>query len=155
MIVTTRNRYPLYSPTHFDRAFDRAFARLATLSTPRPAFGPSVKGGWSDDGYELTVDLPGVPENAVGVSVAGRTLSIDVSTDDLTWSRRVRLPQTLDPEQVTARYLDGRLTVTVGKTPAPEARVITIDTAPVQPAIGAAEGDAGQDASGEDTSVTE
>jgi HSP20 family molecular chaperone IbpA len=155
MIVSTRNRYPLYSPTSFDRAFDRAFARLATLSAPRPTFGPSVNGAWAEGGYELTVDLPGVPENAVGVSVAGRTLSIDVSTDELTWSRRVRLPQTLDPEQVTARYLDGRLTVTVGKTPDPEARRIAIDTTPVQPAIEAADSEADQDGSGEGTSVTE
>jgi HSP20 family molecular chaperone IbpA len=157
MIVTTRNRYPAYPGSFFaGNHFDRAFGRLAALSAPsRAQFGPSVKGGWVDAGYELTVDLPGVPEHAIGVSVAGRTLSIEVSTDALSWSRQVRLPQSLDPEQVSARYVDGRLTVVVAKTAAAESRVITIDTTPAQPAIEAAEGDADQGASGEGTSVTE
>ena len=47
------------------------------------------------------------------MSVAGRTLTITVAGEgDSTWTRRLRLAQTLDPEQVSARYVNGRLTVT-------------------------------------------
>jgi len=100
----------------------------------RPSFtraaSPSVAGAWVDGAYELTADLPGVPEDAVGVSVAGRTLAIDVSADALTLSERIRLPQTLDAEQVTARYANGRLTVTVARTAEATPRSIAIDTSP-------------------------
>jgi HSP20 family molecular chaperone IbpA len=87
-----------------------------------------VSGRWADGAYELTADLPGIPEESVAVSVAGRTLTIDVSTDELTWNERIRLPQTLDPEQVAAHYANGRLTVTIGKTAEATPRTIAIDT---------------------------
>ena len=89
-----------------------------------------MSGRWADGAYELTADLPGVPEESVAVSVAGRTLTIDVTTDELTWNERIRLPQTLDPEQVAARYVNGRLTVTIGKTAEAAPRTIAIDTVP-------------------------
>lgn len=102
----------------------------------RAAWSPQVHGAWADDGYQLRVDLPGIPESAVHVSVAGRTLAIEVDVDasrgdeqrQLRWSERLRLPQTLDPEQVAAHYRDGRLTVAIGRTAQPEARTIAIDT---------------------------
>lgn len=92
---------------------------------------PALSGRWADGAYELTVDLPGVPEEAISASVAGRTLTIDVVADELTWNERVRLPQTLDPELVSARYANGRLTVTIAKTAEATPRTIAIDTAPV------------------------
>ena len=151
----------------FDRAFDRAFAQLAAISAPGSvrSFGPSVSGSWTDDAYEFTVDLPGVPAENVAVSVTGRTVTLDVVTggsdSSTSWTRSVRLPQTLDPEQVSARYVDGRLTVTVGRTPqppAPEARRIELDTTPVQPALEASteastETPEAQSENGEGTSV--
>ncbi len=111
--------------------FDRAFAQLAR------SFGETthgVSGSWRDGAYELTVDLPGTAEDAIDVSVAGRTLTITVADGDSTWTRRLRLAQTLDPEQVSARYVNGRLTVTVGATAAPETRRVAIDTTPA-PAV--------------------
>lgn len=110
------------STTYPVRTFVRApFTRSAT---------PAVSGHWAGDAYELTADLPGVSEEAVGVSVAGRTLAIDVSTGALTWNERIRLPQTLNPEQVTARYIQGRLTVTIAKTADATPRSIAVDTTP-------------------------
>ena len=108
--------------------------RTPSLSTPylRGSFvrstTPALSGRWADGAYELTADLPGTPEDAVAVSVAGRTLNIDVVTDELTWNERIRLPQTLDPEQVAARYVNGRLTVTIAKTAEAAPRTIAVDT---------------------------
>ena len=157
MILTAPVRS--YSPTFRSfRSFDRAFAQLAAL-TP-PSFGPAVTGGWVDGAYQLTVDLPGVADDAVHVSVAGRTLTIDVASTS-SWSRTLRLPQTLDPEQVSARYLNGRLTVTIAKVAEPEVRRVEIDTTPIaetpaQPVLEAAADEAPADAeNGEATSVTE
>ena len=120
-----------------DSTFDRA---LTALARSYGDVGHRVEGSWNDGAYQLTVDLPGTPEEAVGVSVAGRTLTITVAGEgDSTWTRRLRLAQTLDPEQVSARYVNGRLTVTVGATAAPESRTIAIDTTPVAPALEASE----------------
>jgi HSP20 family protein len=106
------------------------FARAALVRSALRSATPAVSGSWVENGYALTVDLPGVPENAIGVAVAGRTLSIDVATDSLTWNERIRLPQTLDAEQVTAQYVNGRLTVTIAKSAEAAPRAIAIDTAP-------------------------
>ena len=125
----------------------------------RPAT-PTVSGRWVDGAYELTADLPGIPEDAVAVAVAGRTLTIDVVTDGLTWSERIRLPQTLDPEQVAARYVNGRLTVTIGKSAEAAPRSIAIDTVtsasgPAPAELVAAEATEAPQAEATEASVTE
>jgi HSP20 family protein len=100
-------------------AFDRSFGVSA----------PVVTSAWKDGALELTVDLPGVPRDAVDVSVAGRTLSLGVKTENLSWQRRLTLGTSLDPEQVSAQYADGRLTVVVGRVAEAQPRRIEIDTA--------------------------
>ena len=123
-----------------------SFARAAT---------PAVAGRWVDGAYELTADLPGIPQDAVAVSVTGRTLAIDVASDELTWSERVRIPQTLDPEQVSARYADGRLTVTIAKIAEAAPRSIAIEVAPVQAELSSPTQSDDVEAGSTETSVTE
>ncbi len=120
---------------------DRAFEQLTNsfFDTRRTA-GPVVDGTWVEGEYVLTVDLPGVPASAVDVSVTGNTLTIDVETDEITWKRSLRLGGRLNPDSVSARHLDGRLTVTIGSYDEPEARQIAIDTS--APAIEATSTDA-------------
>ena len=101
MYLTTS---PLFAPAvrrrpALDTTFDRA---LTALARSYGDVGHRVEGSWNDGTYQLTVDLPGTPEEAVGVSVAGRTLTITVAGEgDSSWTRRLRLAQTLDPEQVS------------------------------------------------------
>jgi HSP20 family protein len=132
------------------------------LRTPSPfrlrvrpwAFDPSVSApvvtsAWEDGALRLTVDLPGVPRDAVDVSVAGRILSLGVKTESLSWQRRLTLGASLDAEQVTAQYADGRLTVVVGPVAEAQPRRIEIETASA-PAI-----ETGDQPEGEqDTSAT-
>jgi len=125
-----RTRHPL------DSAFDQLTRSF--FAPASPATTPVVDARWHDDSLELTVDLPGTPDDAISVDVAGRelTIAVDQSSGDTqrSWRRTVRLGNALDPEQVSARYLHGRLTVTVGAVASAEARSIAIDTAPA-PAI--------------------
>ena len=131
MIV--RHRFPT---TSFDRSFDRAFEQLtSSFFDSRRHAGPVVDGSWHDDQYVLTVDLPGVPADAVTVEVTGTTLVLGATTDTMEWHRSLRLGGRLDPEKVSAHHLDGRLTVRIGTYDEPEARTIAIDTAPVPAAI--------------------
>lgn len=126
MLVRTSN------PT-FDRSFDRAFEQLTNSFYDRRNAGPTVDGAWADGDYVLTVDLPGVPAEAVSVEVIGRALTLGASIDGHEWRRTLRLGNRLDADKVHARHVDGRLTVRIGTFDEPEARSIAIDTA--RPAI--------------------
>lgn len=135
MIV--RHRFPTPAlDRSFDRSFDRAFEQLTNsfFETRRPA-GPVVDGAWRNDEYVLTVDLPGVPAEAVTVELTGDTLSLEAHTDEMRWQRTLRLGGRLDPEKVSAHHVDGRLTVRIGTYDEPEARKIAIATTPPPAAI--------------------
>lgn len=157
MIV--RHRSPFASRSFpvvraFDSSFDRAFEQLTqSFVEPRRRL-PAVDASWTDGSLVLTVDLPGVPSEAVNVNVAGRALTIGVHTDTLQWERTVQLGTSVDPDKVAARHVDGRLTVTVDPIDVPEARTIAIDTTPVAPAIESSTTDESAEAAGEDDQST-
>ena len=130
MLVRTRPFNPAVD-RRFDRAFDQLTSSFVAGTTRR---SPVVDAAWQDGSLVLTVDLPGTPGDAIGVAVAGRTLTLSASTPQLAWERSVRLGAALDAEQVSATYVDGRLTVTVGTVAAAEPRTIEISTTPA-PAI--------------------
>jgi HSP20 family molecular chaperone IbpA len=122
--------------------FDRAFQQLANawFTPPSRAGLPDVDAEWNDGTLVLGVDLPGVPRESVSVKVADRTLTIEVDHEtgskSLKWSQAIDLTGTLDPDQVTASYADGRLVVTVPPARKPEARTVSIDIgAPAPSAI--------------------
>lgn len=136
----------------FDRSFDRTFDQLVgSFFDNRRAAGPVVDAAWQGDTYVLTVDLPGVPADRVGVEVAGTTLTLSAVTDThdqhggqhTEWRRSVRLGGRLDPEKIEASHVDGRLTVRIGSIDAPAARKVEITTAPL-PQL-AAQGDSAAD----------
>jgi HSP20 family molecular chaperone IbpA len=154
MLVRHRTLYPSLVPSFdrpFDRPFDRAFEQLTSsfFDTSR-TIGPVIDGAWVDDRYVLTVDLPGVPADAVTVEVTGTTLTVGATTDSLDWQRSVRLGGRLDPEKVDARHVDGRLTVRIGTIDEPEARTIAVETASPDLAIEASSHDSGDDQAGDD-----
>jgi HSP20 family molecular chaperone IbpA len=135
MLLTTLPARPVRTSVFrpFDRRFDRAFAQLADLAFGPSAFdvferrfGPNVSATWNDGSYVVTVDVPGVPQEALSVSVADRTLVLEAKTENLTWSERVQLSRRLDVEATTAQYANGRLTVTVPAKPETQPRTIEI-----------------------------
>ena len=139
MIV--RHRFPTSTfdrtfDRSFDRNLDRAFEQLtSSFFDTRRSAGPVADGAWKDDQYVLTVDLPGVPADAVSVEVTGDQLLLEAHTDEMQWQRSLRLGGRLDPEQVSAHHVDGRLTVRIGTYDEPEARKIAIATTPPPAAI--------------------
>ena len=131
MIV--RHRYPADT---FDRSFDRVFEQLTnSFFDSRRQPGPHVEGAWQNDEYVLTIDLPGVPADAVTVEVTGSTLVLTAATDTMEWHRSLKLGARLDPDKVQANHVDGRLTVRIGTFDEPEPRRIAIDTTPIPAAI--------------------
>jgi HSP20 family protein len=148
MLVRTRPFTARLRPFDFDRTFDDLVDSFFSPGRFAPA-APAVASTWEDGALKLTVDLPGVPQDAVDVSVAGRALSISVKTDTLSWQRTLSVGAGLDPEQVSAQYADGRLTVVVAPVPEAQPRRIEI-TAATPPAIESAQPDEG----GRDTTAT-
>jgi HSP20 family molecular chaperone IbpA len=142
MLLTTPIVWPSYRWS-FDRRFDRTFAQLAQLAfgsdVERP-FGPTVSATWKDGSYVVTLDAPGIPEEALSVSVTGRMLMLDVNTDELTWNQRIRLPQGLAVDSTSATYANGRLTVTVPPSPEAQPRRIEISVAAPAAALEASTG---------------
>lgn len=150
MIVRHRSVSPLES------TFDRAFEQLTnSFYDSRRQVGPTVDGSWRDDEYVLTVDLPGVPADAVAVDVSGNTLTLSARTDSMEWQRSVRLGGRLDPEKVRANHVDGRLTVRIGMYDEPESRRIEIDTSRPQAAIEAESSTESSESQSSETSSTE
>jgi len=120
--------YPTFG---FDtRQIDRTFSQLASSFFDSPSFGPAVRADWAGDQYVITADLPGVPAEQVSVEVTGATLKLTARSGESDWSRTFRLGGSLDPDSVQARYVDGRLTVAIGKVAEPAARTVAIDTTP-------------------------
>jgi HSP20 family molecular chaperone IbpA len=115
MLMRTRSFNPVFDRHPFDRLLDQP--------------SPVVDAAWKDGALVLTADFPGTPAEAVDVSVAGRLLTITVETDELSFQRSVKLGAALDAEQVSARYTDGRLTVTVAAVAAAEPRRVEIQVA--------------------------
>jgi len=158
--MLVRHRHPIYTLDRvfdrvFDNGFDTAFEQLTNSLMSRRHVGPIVDGAWKDDQYVLTVDLPGVPAEAVSVEVAGNVLKLGVTTDQLEWTRSLTLGSRLDPEKVTAQHVDGRLTVRVGSVDSPATRRIEIDTTPEPAAIEAGATDAADAADEAATQSTE
>ena len=133
MIV--RQRSPFAGVSALDRSFDRAFEQLTSSFFEPRRRGPVMEATWSEGSLQLTVDLPGVPADAVSIEVAGRSLTVGVQTDEFEWTRTLKLGAALDPEAVNARHVDGRLTVPVNAVQAPTPRSSAIDTTAQQPAI--------------------
>ena len=127
MLVRTRPYRPALT---FDRSFDRAFEQLTSSFFTDTKRSPVVDARWEDGSLVLAVDLPGTPAEHVGVAVSGRTLTISAHGDQGTWERSLRLGAALDAEQVSANYVNGRLTVTIAPAVLPEARSIEISTEP-------------------------
>lgn len=95
------------------------------------------------EGYELSVEMPGVPKDAIQASVHDNSVTIaaqmparqdkDTEVEYLlrersvgSFTRSVTLPEAVDDEASAARYVDGVLTLTLKKKNVSQARRITV-----------------------------
>jgi HSP20 family protein len=113
-------------------------ARLLDTLTPAWTWTPpSQTVSWpafdvqhGDDAIIITADVPGLGDDDVNVSVAGRTLTIEGKTERRGYAREFQkqftLAEGLDLEHIEAQLDRGVLTVLVPKTPKAKPRKISL-----------------------------
>ncbi len=122
-----------------NRLFDRFFGREAAPFFP-PAFGeewysekfPQLDMSETDKEIKLAVDLPGMSEKDIDVSISGNTLTIKgekkeekeskeanyIRTERRygSFSRVIDLPDEVDPQKAEANFKNGVLEISLPKT---------------------------------------
>lgn len=132
----------------FDR-LQRQMASLfqgfpASLRATRSETFPPVNIGSTDDSVEIVAFAPGLDPAAIDVSIDKGLLTISgerkppgPETDDETrvyarerfmgaFRRVIELPQHADPDKVNARYVNGCLAISIGRSEASKPRAITV-----------------------------
>ncbi|WP_114815175.1 Hsp20/alpha crystallin family protein [Paraburkholderia kururiensis] len=134
--------------------FDRLQRQMASLFGSLPSSSsiragrvgafPHINIGSTDESIEIVAFAPGLDASALDVSIDKGLLTISgerkrvrpASGDETrtyaeerfsgTFRRVIELPQTADPDKVTARYENGCLTISVGKRESSKPRAITV-----------------------------
>ncbi|AOI67805.1 heat-shock protein Hsp20 [Burkholderia territorii] len=132
--------------------FDRLQRQMASLFAGYPASlratrsetFPAVNIGSTDDTVEIVAFAPGLDPSAIEVSIDKGLLTIsgerkppEANVGDETrvyarerfmgaFRRVIELPQHADPDKVNARYVNGCLTISVGRSEASKPRAITV-----------------------------
>ena len=122
--------------------FDQALASLAEPTPANQGWKPAVDVIESEQNIVLIADLPGVPQNDIEVKFENGTLTIrgerkfhgDANQQGYrrvergygAFARHYTLPETVDPQNVTADYKNGELTITLPKKEAAKSRTIPV-----------------------------
>jgi HSP20 family protein len=146
----------LFSGTDLFSEFDRLQRQMDSLFGGFPSsirsgrFGafPQINIGTTEDSIEIVAFAPGLKLADLDVSIDKGLLTIsgerkpaqggndDRTRDDArtyaqerfagSFRRVIELPQNADPDKVQARYINGCLSISVGKREATKPRVITV-----------------------------
>ncbi|WGS54974.1 Hsp20/alpha crystallin family protein (plasmid) [Paraburkholderia sp. D15] len=116
----------------------------SSIRSERLAAFPQINIGSTDNSIEIVAFAPGVNPGSLEVSIDKGLLSISgeraaaqPETGDASrryaqerftgaFRRVIELPQYADPDNVTARYVNGCLSVSIGKREASQPRAITV-----------------------------
>ena len=122
----------------FDRAFESIFNDGFYIQPTRSKMvGPQSYVVTDDVAHRISIALPGVPKDAVEVSVVNGTLSVgyQASDDDTatvfatSFTKSWTLPDGVDTDNIAASSTDGVLTITVPRieAKADTGRTITVE----------------------------
>ena len=148
MVFRYRNlRHPLHQfRGEMDRLLSGFFGRSFDGDWPQTTGGQPAVNVWEEDS-QLTVELevPGIKNDQIDISVAGDQLSLkierpEVQQEGVTYHRRERsvgsvtrilqLPADVDPGGVEAELHDGVLTITLPKAQSAKPRKISVVSSP-------------------------
>lgn len=140
---TTKNRLHEFLPNSwvdFDTLLNQVLGGNSPVQAAR--FLAARAGVWEDDtAYHVELDVPGVSREGIELTFEKGVLQIDIQrkrseeerkglSDERYYgkaSRRLTLPETIDPESIAAELKDGVLHVTVNKVPEVQPKRIEIN----------------------------
>lgn len=130
-------------PNEVERMFREAMGGQDSSPVTAGAFSPALDVRETEDGFTLYVELPGVSKDDVEITLEDDVLTVagersfydEVDSDDFRrverrfgrFRRSVRLPDRVAGDQVTARHVDGMLTIDVPKAEEAKPRRIAIE----------------------------
>jgi HSP20 family protein len=119
------------------------FSDLEPLANPELSFIPRVNLRETADSYVVSMELPGIREENVEISISGNRLTISGELQDERrdegdryhafervygrFSRSFTLPEGVDPDKVKAELREGVLEVTIPKQPGVQAKRIPVE----------------------------
>jgi HSP20 family protein len=128
----------------FDSFLREPFGSLSDSFNSWGRWSPALDVSQSDTTVTVRAELPGVDPNEIEITVTGERLTIAGEKKETVekkdqdafhresrfgaFTRTLQLPTSVDPQQVTAEYANGVLTVTLKKTPAATAKKIPVKT---------------------------
>lgn len=147
--MTIVRRFPLRDLAAMQNAVDRLFydaIRGAGPATEVEAQTLAVDVYETPTGYHLSANVPGVDSDAIQVRLEDTTLTIAVEIPQPAvpsegaralllerptgrFSRRIQLPQPVDPDHVEASYDRGVLRLSLPKRPEAQPKTITVKPA--------------------------
>lgn len=98
-----------------------------------PTHTPAADLYASKDAFLLVLDVPGVAEDEVDVTVEGRALTLRAGGGEDAppgWFHRFRLPQAADPEGIAARHAEGVLELRIPRLSGSGPRRVSVNAAP-------------------------
>ena len=111
-----------YDFSRFDDLFQGEFFQFSEQPSQRK--GETIKE--QDDEFVLSVDLPGVEESAIEITVDKHTLQITSERNGRKASRTFSLGDSVDEESISAAHKQGVLVVTLPKLEAAKPRKIPL-----------------------------
>lgn len=141
-----------FSASMLDRLFDDVMTGVAggTASTaPVRSFTPAVDLRANEEEIVVTADVPGLEQKDLEITLENGVLTLkgkrsyEGNGKDKVWlgrsygafSRSFTLPDTVDPERVTADLANGVLTVRIAQQPKMKPRKITISPRQAAPQL--------------------
>lgn len=84
----------------------------------------------NEESFLITLDVPGVSESDIDVTVEGQALTLRAGGGEDApprWFRRFKLPRDVDTENIAASHADGVLTLTLPRAAANTPRRIAVN----------------------------
>ncbi len=134
MFSLTRSN-PFDDIFNFQREMDRVFNQFWNdLPTRTASAAGSFQVNATDDGWQVSVPLPGIDPQHVNLEAAGNTLSIRAEVpqgegrgNQVRYQQTLTVPQFLDVEKLTATHQHGMLQLTLPLKESVKPRKIQID----------------------------
>lgn len=117
-------------PKRFSDVLDEFFNDA--VATKRESFVPGIDIAESDDGFHVTVELPGVKKDDININLEDNQLTISgerkfenkedgkkyhrVESRYGKFTRSFMLPDNVDEESISAKYEDGLLKIDIAKS---------------------------------------